>query len=129
MNNKQIILVVILVIVSVFALKNSSFLNKEKDDLFAKKAKCASYTELANTKIKESGRVFSNDTYTLNEVFYSPKKDTCLYAYTIHSKESEIYSIYDLFGSNLYDFSDPNINDLDTSGAIDFQKQRADLKN
>ena len=130
MNNKNIILGGLLVIVSIFALKNSNFLDNKKDDLFTKKTKCASYTELAHTKIKESGRVFSNDSYTLNEVFYSPKKDTCLYAYTITSPTSgELYSIYDLFGGSILVLSDQNPNDLDVSSYTTFQDRLYELKN
>lgn len=94
-------------------------LNFSDNDIFLKKQECSKYYDLANTKIKESGRVFQNDTFTLNEVFYSPKLNSCLYAYTIStSSTGEIYSIYDVFGSSIYD----------GTNATTFHSQREDLK-
>lgn len=108
--------IIIVLIFGVYLISNINFSNK---DVFVKKQECVKYYDLANTKIKESGRVFQNDIYTLNEVFYSPKMNTCLYAYTIHgSLVGEIYSIYDVFGASVYDGTDANT----------FQSQREDLK-
>lgn len=117
----QIILAVILIIGLFFILKNNNLFHKEAD-VFEKKQDCSQYYDLADRKIRESGRVFENETYTINEIFYSPKMDTCLYAFTIHQTVgyggSELYSIYDLFGGAVFGGS------IDT----DYQLERIKLK-
>ncbi len=82
----------------VYSHKNST------ETTFNQKQECAQYTDLANQKVKDSGRVFEKDSFTVNEIFYSPKKNTCLYAYTIHTTfdPKEIYSIDDLFGGGVF---------------------------
>jgi hypothetical protein len=72
--------------------------------VFEQKEKCSKYTEQVNEKIKQSGRVFQNDTYTVSEIFYSPSMNSCLYAWIIHTstEPKEIYSIDDLFGGDVH---------------------------
>ena len=71
---------------------------------FEKNQECSGYSDLVNTKIEESGRVFENDTYTVKGIFYSPQLDTCLYAWVLHttSEPKEIYSIDDIFGVGIF---------------------------
>ncbi len=84
---------------------------------------CSQYTDLINRKIQESERVLKNENYTLNEIFYSSKLDTCLYAFTV--QESEIY------GSNksyyIYDFFKEAI--FSTRSETDFKVEIISLKN
>jgi hypothetical protein len=96
------ILIVVAITTASFFILNSR--NNSEKSVFEKKQECAKYTSLANKKISESGRVFEKDSFTLNEIFYSPKMDTCLYAYTIYTTfdPREIYSIDDLFGGSVY---------------------------
>ena len=115
-NQKEIIIIGVILIAGVFFFLNKS--TPKTADTFKKKQECSQSYDLANQKIKDSGRVFPQESYTLNELFYSPKMNTCLYAYTIHTSNGEIYSIYDLFGGDIYG----------GSIADDFQKQRAELK-
>lgn len=99
MKNKYTPLVIALVFVGVFLYKG--FFQKTEDN-FSKKAKCATYGELVNEKIKGSGRVFQNDMYWVNEVFYSPARETCVYTFTIHPMSGQdIYNVYDLFGGEI----------------------------
>ena len=71
---------------------------------FQKKQQCSQYASLVETKIKKSGRVFEKDSYSVKEIFYSPKLNTCLYAWIIHTTfdPKEIYSIDDVFGGGVY---------------------------
>ena len=115
-NQKEIIIILVILTVGAFFFFNKN--SPQTADTFKKKEECSENYALANQKIKDSGRVFGSETYTLNELFYSPKMNTCLYAYTIHTSTGEIYSIYDLFGGDIYGGSIPE----------EFQKQRAELK-
>jgi hypothetical protein len=118
-KNTKIVLGIILGIGLVFVLKNNLF--HTDTDLFKKKQDCSQYHDLVDKKIQESGRVFKNETYTIDEIFYSPKKDTCLYAFTIHTSAgyaSDVYNIYDLFGAGVFGGS------IDT----DYQIERLKLK-
>lgn len=116
-KNTKIVLGILLVI-GLFYISKNTFFHTETD-LFKKKQECSKNYDLVNQKIKDSGRVMSNESYTLNEIFYSPKMNTCLYAYTIHTGGgSEIYSIYDVFGGDVFG----------GSIADDFQNERAKLK-
>lgn len=104
-KSKNIIIGVLIIIILGFGYYN--FFNKEKvidKGIFQKKQECAQYNNLVKTKIKESGRVFKKETYTIKEIFYSPKLDTCLYAWVIHSTSgiTEIYSIGDVFGGEIF---------------------------
>ncbi len=107
MDNKNIIIGV-LVVFLVAGLGYYNFSDKgkniDKKSVFQKKQECAQYGDLAKIKIKESGRVFENDTYAIKEIFYSPKLDTCLYAWVIHTtfEPTEIYSIDDVFGGGIF---------------------------
>ena len=115
----QIALGVCLVVGILYLLTNSNLFQGDKS-AFENKKDCSKYYELAKQKIVDSGRVFDsrNESYTLNEVFYSPKMNSCLYAYTIHTATYDIYSIYDVFGGSV----------ADVTSAEDFQKERAGLK-
>ncbi len=83
---------------------------------------CSQYTDLIHRKIKESDRVLKNESYTLNEIFYSPRMNTCLYAFTVHTSQMyggyDFYLIYDFFGGAIFGGS------VDT----DFQVKIIDLK-
>jgi hypothetical protein len=118
MDKKTKIILVIVLIIGLFYISKNLFSNKEAD-LFQKKQECSKNYDLVNQKIKDSGRIMSNESYTLNEIFYSPKMNTCLYAYTIHTGGGEeIYSIYDVFGGDIFGGS---LSD-------EFQKERTKLK-
>lgn len=117
-----IILVLVVVLAVVYFNKQSAGIAGKNE--FQKKQECSQQYDLANTKIKESGRVFQNDSYTLNEIFYSPKMNTCLYAYTIHTTTDpkEIYSIDDLFGGSVF------TGGLSETAEADFSQKIAELK-
>lgn len=117
-----IILVLIVVLAVVYFNKQSTGIAGKNE--FQKKQECSQQYDLANIKIKESGRVFQNDTYTLNEIFYSPKMNTCLYAYTIHTTTDpkEIYTIDDLFGGSVF------TGGLSKTAETDFTQKIAELK-
>ncbi len=102
MEKKTQILLIAILIIGIFYIAKDGSLFQNDSDTFKKKQECSQYYELANTKIKESGRVFQNDTYTLKEIFYSPKLDTCVYAYTINTPTPSIYSIDDVFGGDVF---------------------------
>ena len=98
-------LIILLVLALVLVVGFFTFGHKTSDKtVFEKKQTCSQYGDQVNKKITDSGRVFEKDSYTVNEIFYSPKMDTCLYAYTIHTQgePKEIYSIDDLFGGSVY---------------------------
>jgi hypothetical protein len=101
-----------------------SSINFSQNNTFVKKQECSKYYELANTKIKENGRVFENDTYVLNEIFYSPKMDTCLYAYTINTNTDpkQIYTIDDLFGGGVF------VGGISKNAEIEFSQKITELK-
>ncbi len=103
MNNKTLIVIVSLI---AFAGITFAYVNqeKQKDLAFEKKQECSQYSDLVDQRIKESGRVFENDSFTVQEIFYSPKMNSCLYAYTIYTTldPKELYSIDDLFGGSIY---------------------------
>ena len=118
-----IIFVLIIVLAVVYFNKQSEgTLGKNE---FQKKQECSQQYDLANNKIKESGRVFQNDTYTLSEIFYSPKMNTCLYAYIIHTTTDpkEIYTIDDLFGSGVF------VGGMSKTAEADFNRKIVELKN
>ncbi|NQV88233.1 MAG: hypothetical protein HQ402_01585 [Parcubacteria group bacterium] len=117
-----IILVLVVVLAVVYFNKQSAGIAIKSE--FQKKQECSQQYDLANTKIKESGRVFQNDTYTLNEIFYSPKMNTCLYAYTIHTTTDpkEIYTIDDLFGGGVF------VGGMSKTAEADFSQKIAELK-
>lgn len=123
MKNKVItisltLLVAIFIVGIFFELYKGNHFN-QNSDTFAKKQECTKYADLVNQKIKDSGRVFPGETYVVNEIFYSPTKDSCLYAFTINTKGGEeLYSVYDIFGGDLY------------TGTIatEFQSERTSLK-
>ena len=114
-----------ILIVILFASFLVSNINLQKRDNFSKKQECSKYYELANTKIKESGRDFQNDTYTVNEIFYSPQMNTCLYAYTIHTNTDPkvIYTIDDIFGGSVF------VGGISQTAEADFYKKITELKN
>lgn len=113
--------VVIVLLFGAFLLSN---INLSRNNTFVKKQECSKYYELANTKIKESGRVFENDTYVLNEIFYSPKMDTCLYAYTINTSTDpkQIYTIDDLFGGGVF------VGGISKTAEMEFNQKITELK-
>jgi hypothetical protein len=92
---------------------------------FQKKQECSQYASLVETKIKESGRVFEKDSYSVKEIFYSPKLNTCLYAWIIHTTfdPKEIYSIDDVFGGGIYSGG------LSKTAEEDFYQEISKLKN
>ena len=104
-GTKNTIIVVLILLVA--GLGYYGFSNKKKrvdEDVFQKKQECSQYSNLIETQIKESGRVFENDTYTVKEIFYSPKLNTCLYAWVIYTtfEPKEIHSIDDVFGGGVF---------------------------
>ena len=117
-----IILVLVIVLAVVYFDRQPKEIAGKNE--FQKKQECSQQYDLANTKIKESGRVFQNDTYTLNEIFYSPKMNTCLYAYTIHTTTDpkEIYTIDDLFGGGVF------TGGLSKTAETDFSQKIIELK-
>lgn len=108
MKNKDIIIIILAL--TVLVLGYYSFSDKKRDAteiIFQKKQKCSQYSDLVNTKIEESGRVFRLDTYWIDELFYSPKLNTCLYAWRIRTNvgalgTETIYSIDDIFGGDVF---------------------------
>lgn len=116
-----VILVLVVVLLVVYFNKQSAEITGKNE--FSKKQECSKQYDLANTKIKESGRVFENDTYTLNEIFYSPKMNTCLYAYTIHTTDPKnIYTIDDLFGGSVF------VGGISENAEVDFNQKIIELK-
>ncbi len=98
-------LITLLVLALVLVVGFFVFGHKASDKaVFEKKQTCSQYSDQVNKKITDSGRVFEKDSFTVTEIFYSPKMDTCLYAYVIHTTAElkEIYSIDDLFGGSVY---------------------------
>ena len=97
-----IILVLIVVLAVVYFNKQSTGIAGKNE--FQKKQECSQYSSLVETKIKESGRVFEKDTFSVKEIFYSPKLNTCLYAWVLHTTfdPKEIYSIDDIFGGGVF---------------------------
>ena len=97
-----IILVLIMVLAVVYFSKQSTGIAGKSE--FQKKQECSQYSGLVETKIKESGRVFEKDTFSVKEIFYSPKLNTCLYAWVLHTTfdPKEIYSIDDIFGGGVF---------------------------
>lgn len=119
MEKKTQVLLVAILIIGIFYISQNGNPFQKNTDTFKKKQECGQYSDLANQKIKDSGRVMSGESYTVNEIFYSPSKDSCLYAYTINTGGGgELYSVYDLFGGDVY------------TGTIaeEFQSQRVELK-
>lgn len=116
-----IIFALIVVLLIIYLKRSKEIVSKNE---FQKKKECSQQYVLANTKIKESGRVFKDDTYTLNEIFYSPKTNSCLYAYTIHTTfdPKEIYTIDDLFGGSIF------TGGLSKTAEADFNQKIAELK-
>ncbi len=96
-----ILVLVIFLAVVYFDKKPNEIAGKNE---FQKKQECSQYSSLVETKIKESGRVFEKDTYSVREIFYSPKLNTCLYAWVLHTTfdPKEIYSIDDIFGGGIF---------------------------
>ncbi len=117
MNKKIITIIVIICAVVLFFI----YINKSSR-VGSTNTDCSQYTDLINRKIKESDRVLKNERYSLNEIFYSPRMNTCLYAFTVHTSQiyggSDLYFIYDFFGGAIFGGS------VDT----DFQIKRIDLK-
>ena len=113
-----IILVLVLVLAVIYFNKQSTGIAGKNE--FQKKQECSQYSSLVETKIKESGRVFEKDTYSVKEIFYSSKLNTCLYAWVIHTTfdPKEIYSIDDIFGGGIFTGSLPD----------DFYKEITKLK-
>ncbi|MDP9249429.1 MAG: hypothetical protein M3M85_02900 [bacterium] len=104
MKTKITAIIIILLLVIAYLLYLNLNKNNPSKEVFQNKQECSQYSSTANTKIKESGRVFEKDTYTIKEVFYSPKLNTCLYAWILHTTfdPKEIYSIDDIFGGGIY---------------------------
>ncbi|MFZ2706551.1 MAG: hypothetical protein WAY88_00260 [Minisyncoccia bacterium] len=117
MNKKIITIIVIICAIVLFFI----YINKSSR-VGINDTNCSQYTDLINRKIKESDRVLKNEGYTLNEIFYSPRMNTCLYAFTVHTSQmyggSDLYFIYDFFGGAIFGGG------TDT----DFQIKRIDLK-
>ncbi|MEK7149189.1 MAG: hypothetical protein AAB796_02215 [Patescibacteria group bacterium] len=97
-----IILVLVIVLVVIYFNKQSTEIAGKNE--FQKKQECSQYSSLVETKIKESGRVFEKDIYSVKEIFYSPKLNSCLYAWVLHTTfdPKEIYSIDDVFGGGVF---------------------------
>lgn len=97
-----IVLVLIVVLAIVYFNKQSTGIAGKNE--FQKKQECSQYSSLVETKIKESGRVFEKDTFSVKEIFYSSKLNTCLYAWVLHTTfdPKEIYSIDDIFGGGVF---------------------------
>ncbi|MDO8467318.1 MAG: hypothetical protein Q7S83_04255 [bacterium] len=97
-----IILVLIVVLAVVYFDKQSGEIAGKNE--FQKRQECSQYTSLVETKIKESGRVFEKDSYSVKEILYSPKLNTCLYAWVLLTTfdPKEIYSIDDIFGGGIF---------------------------
>ncbi len=112
----KVLLVIILIGIVFLLVKYNN--NSKVNEIFKKKQECAKYTDLVNKKIIESGRIFTDENYTIDEIFYSPKMNTCLYAYTIHAKRGELYNIYDLFGKY----------SLTLTNSDDFHARRAEFE-
>lgn len=101
----QLFVIIIIIAVSgITLLQSNKKPNLTPELLFERKQECSKYTDLANTKIVNSGRVFENDSYALTEIFYSPSMNTCLYAWIIYTtfEPKEIYTIDDLFGGSVF---------------------------
>ncbi len=102
-ENKIVTILVIVVILGIVYFEKQSTKTVTNSE-FQKKQECSQYASLVETKIRESGRVFEKDRYSVKELFYSPKLNTCLYAWIIHTTfdPKEIYSIDDVFGGGIY---------------------------
>lgn len=104
-KNTKIILGIILVIGLFYISKNTNLFEKDTK-ISENKQGCSQYEDLINKKIQESERVLKNEKYILNEIFYSPQINTCLYAFTV--EESDIYGgkksyyIYDFFKEAIF---------------------------
>lgn len=71
----------------------------KQNDSFAKKKSCAVYIERVQERINKSV-----NSAELKKVFYSPKQDSCLAAYTTHDGALKHFYIYDvLTNQGLYD--------------------------
>jgi hypothetical protein len=103
-NKITTVIIVIILVVILGIVCFSKQLTKTLDNSFEKKPECSQYSNLVETKIKESGRVFEKDSFSVKEIFYSPRLDTCLYAWVLHTTfdPKEIYSIDDIFGGGVY---------------------------
>jgi len=123
-KENKIVFVIILVLIFVGIYFNKQSLGIKEKNEFSKKQECSRQYDLINTKIKESGRVFENDTYILNEIFYSPKMNTCLYAYTINTNTDpkKIYTIDDLFGGSVF------VGGISKTAEVDFNQKILELK-
>lgn len=113
-KNQLFLLCAVLVIIGVsFYLRSVS-----NEKTFNKKQECSQNYELVKTKLKDNPRIFQGETYAINEVFYSPKMNTCLYAYIIKTNILSLYNIDDVFGGNIFAGSVEN----------DFYKKISELK-
>jgi len=96
------------------ALLITGCLNSNNDKLFDKRLKCDSLKKQIEEDIidKQSNSAFVNNNgegdsaiyYTLDEVFYSPQRKSCLYVIEMeYSKESSLkktYELYDYFAKS-----------------------------
>jgi len=89
-----------------FGTSENQVENLTSDGDFQKKQECASFDgyQLADTRIQNSGRLLKNDTYKVEEIFYSPQIESCLYAWKLYTpiEPYTIYSIDDLFSGEIF---------------------------
>jgi hypothetical protein len=87
----------------------------KEDEIFQKNMKCFSLQETIEKRIQERAKEYAdiNEEWSLEEIFYSPKLNSCLYViYQNHLFENQD-SIYEKW---MYDV----LNDGPSSGAVDF---------
>lgn len=56
-------------------------MEKQSEDLFAKKKECANYKDKIMEDILTPNLVYKNSDPELTEIFYSPKRNSCLYIF------------------------------------------------
>jgi hypothetical protein len=72
----------------------------KEDDLFKKKQECAKYENSVRTWAKDYNLFFHSN---LEEIFYSPTKNTCIWVISQNSPEFEwhkVFTVFDLLNSN-----------------------------
>jgi uncharacterized protein YneF (UPF0154 family) len=104
MEKKTQVLVIAVLLIALFYGISSGFFFQDESVVFHKKQECSKHYDLVHSKLRDNPRIFEGETYTLNEIFYSPKMDTCLYAYVIPHEAPlvTVYNIDDVFGGNIF---------------------------
>ena len=101
--------------------------HKENNDIFQKKIECSKYIPTIKKEFEESDSIFTEG-YVLEQVFYSPKLDSCLKAYSLIGGLTErviVYAIDDILtDQNIWQISTGELSDLET-----FDQKILELKN